>query len=239
MKRNKKILISTLVALLMLVLGATTIMAASSEKKLSAGKWVNGTSYDKTIYYKVTVKNDGVLTISAKNLGVAGESWMDLYIYKKDKGQYYSLSNAVWTKDKSKTVKYAVEKGTYYIKANTYTKFKYTFTKMEDKANYCASKAITLKKAKEVAVVNSAMNGYDRWYKIKLTKKQMLTIWNSGSVAIYDSNFNVIDLIQNDEDYTKYYSTKMLGKGTYYVRIYSNSYYNSYNRASYTTFKWK
>ena len=239
MKQNRKLMLSVLVALLMLVVGATTVLAANSEKKLEAGKSVIG---DYETYYKITVKKDGMLTISSQNVGDEAGAWMDIYLYAKDKGEYYNLSNVIWTTDKSKTVKYAVAKGTYYLRGNKNSKFKYKFTQEPYKANYCASKATSLKKNKEVTVVNTAKNGYDRWYKIKLTKRQMLTFWKSGSntdVQIYDSNMEAIDTIQDNDDSTKYYSRTLLKKGTYYVRIAIPSYFNSYNKSVYTTFKWK
>lgn len=240
MKTKKKLLLSALIALLVLIVGTTTVMAASSEKKLNAGKWVTGNS---NTYYKITVKNDGYLTFSIKNVG--SKKNIDMFIkgYKKVKGKYELLAGGIYTSEKTKTAKFSVEKGTYYFNANKNTKFKYTFTKAVDKPNYSPSRAIKLNKNKEVIVVNTANGGYDRWYVIKLTKKQRLTFWVDGydSVKIYDSNLYRIYTAYDSKDYEKHYSCDVLDKGTYYVRICApevDGYY-LYNRSFYTTFKWK
>lgn len=241
MKKIQKFSISIVVALFMLALSAVTIMAASSEKKAEANKWVKT---NESTYYKVTLKNDGCLSLSASR--AANASWMSVDMYKKKGGRYIYVSMPVYTNDKSKTQKFAIEKGTYYFKVDGAAKIKYKFTKEPYKTNYCANKAILLKKNKTVDIVNTPNNTYDRWYKIKLTKKQVLKYWVkdangvSVDVAVYDSNMAPIYMTGDNEDTTLYRSHGKLKKGTYYVCI--SGYIKDAaldNRATYTTFKWK
>ena len=241
MKKTYKLSIGVLVALLMIVLSATTIMAASNEKKLAANKWV--TTKEDT-YYKVTLKNDGCITLSASI--ASKKTWMAIDMYKKVKGKYVYVSMPVYTEKKSKTQKFAIEKGTYYFKVEGVKKIKYQFVKEPYKTNYCAGKAIELKKNKTIDIVNTPKNTYDRWYKIKLTKKQVLKYWVTDAngvtvdVVVYDSNMAPIDMIGDNKDYTLFRSREKLKKGTYYVCI--SGYLKDSaieNRATYTTFKWK
>lgn len=119
--------------------------------------------------------------------------------------------------------------GTYYIQCSSVQdcKFRYTFKSFTAKKKTKKTKAITLKKGKtevEVFIVQ-IKNKLERWYKIKLTKKQRLQIKNiKGSVSLYDAKGNYVSA---SYDSTKgvYYTNQKLKKGTNYFRM-NASFYN-------------
>lgn len=243
MKKRKKLIFGVLLAFLLLVVGATSVVAAS-DTKISENKWViveESNEDCEDSYYQITVEKDGYLTISTKNLA---KSDYALFLYKKDGNGYTfvkQLGNV--SREKSKTEKFAVKKGTYRIRVDAYEgkmKFKYTFTKAKYNKNYCPDNAISLKRNKEVVEVVTPGKFYDRWYKITLDKKKSITYWlggEDGQVLIYDSDFNQVDIVM-DEDGN--YSRFKLKKGTYYVCIrYNNINMNPNSGIRCTTFKWK
>ena len=238
MKKSRYVKVGILMALLMLVLGMTTVFAANAEKKLSQNKWVTQPDYN--TYYKVTVKDDGYLTVSAKESKLS-YGYINVDGYKKVGKNYNHITGILSSDKKSASGKFAVKKGTYYLQGTYGTQFKYTFTKAVFKENYCASKAIDLKSNKEVVVVNTPKKAYDRWYKIKLTKKQKLTFWSTGAggASIFDSNMKIVDVKYDDKDDTKWYSSSKLKKGTYYVRISNGAIVGFSDEPAVATFKWK
>lgn len=240
MRKGKKFTWGVLLALFMLIIGSTTAMAAS-ESNLSPNKWVTVNEND-DVYYKITIKNDGYLTINAQNLE-KGEYYY-LYIRKKNKGGGYDyVSDVSWTADaSSKAVRCALKKGTYYLDPSYDNfKFKYNFTKASYKSNYCPEKAIKLDANKEIVEIVTPAKYYDRWYKITLKKKSDITYWKTGSgyVRIYDSNFEAVDTVSDATDASKYYSRSKLKKGTYYICLEHYFPSNKSNAIGYMTIKWK
>lgn len=236
MKTIKRFLLGVLFATFIFATCGMSVFAATNTKTLKQNTWFTQKDNGDITYNKITVAKDGYITITLENAD-KNSIWIDLY----DKNKEY-VGEPVYTSDKKVTVKYAVAKGTYYLKGRSYYnyKYKYTFTKAVNKTNYTASKALNLKANSEVVIVNTPMNGYDRWYKIKLTKKKAITYWRTGSstINLYDSDFEQLDTLYDDED-DSYCTKKVLPKGTYYVRIREYNYYSARNRANIATFKWK
>ena len=234
MKTIKKLLLNVMLMTFMLVMGSMTVSAATTTQNLGQNKWVN---YDGKVdtYYKITVPNDGYITLSVAN---PSGSYMDVDMHNKSK-KY--LGGIIFTDKKNDTATYAVAKGTYYLRAYQTKGFqlKYKFTKAVNKSNYCIGKAVKLKKNAKVTVVQSPMNNYDRWYKITLTKKQKInmSIIGSGSMTLYDADCEQVSLKSNYKSGTETYVTKQAQKkGTYYVRVRS---YHNYSQAEMCTFSWK
>lgn len=238
MKNLKRFLLSVVFATLVFATCGMSAMAATDTKTLKQNAWFTQKTDQSYTYNKITVPSDGYITITMA--GNNDKSHVDIWLYDKKK----SYSNGtLCTSEKTMTVKCAVSKGTYYLRGSSYDSYKYKwkFTKAVNKPNYTASKALALKANKEVVVVNTPKDTYDRWYKIKLTKKKSINYWYSGYgyVTLYDEDMEQLDTLY-DEDEGCYYTRKLLPKGTYYVRVGASYYYeSSLNRANLTTFKWK
>ncbi len=231
MKAIKKLLLNVMLVTFMLVLSGMTVSAATTTKNLGQNKWVTQTGKGDSIYYKITIPQDGYITFTVKN-----PKKNNIYIDVYNKNKVY-MDMPVYTKASNETVQYPVAKGTYYLRGDNWDsfQFKYKFTKVTGKTNYCAAKAVKLKKNSNVTIVQTPQKHYDRWYKITLTKKQKINYWftGQGSVELYDADFNMISV--NSGSKGKYTTKQTQNKGTYYVGI--RSYY-SVRAARMCTFKW-
>lgn len=238
MKNFKRFLLGVVFATLVFATCGMSAMAATTTKTLKQNAWYTQKANAGYVYNKITVPNDGYITITVEKNSKSDYVWIDLYDSKKS----YIAEPVYNSDDKKVVVNYPVRKGTYYLEGVGYRayKYKWKFTKTVNKTNYSASKAISLNANKEVIVVNTPKDSYDRWYKIKLTKKKSIECWITGndSAYIYDDELESVEM-RYDSDEKCYYSSKKLAKGTYYVRIAANHYFNSRNKINMTTFKWK
>jgi hypothetical protein len=99
-------------------------------------------------------------------------------------------------------------------------------TSEKDGGNYCVALAIPLIKDIPQNIVFAKEYSFDRWYKIKLTKKQAITIKqkkSSGSYYYYgDEYFRIYDANLSSVSCNKISSntfrTTLLSKGTYYIK---------------------
>lgn len=245
MKKFTKSL-SILLAVVMLLLVAQPALASTRKnvytvKDLAAGTAVSGkqgvSSYNsetgvwtyKYKIFKITVPKNGYITITDYNAETKS-SWV--YVYKTLADAKAETNKIDYVTKKTKSV--PLEAGTYYLRGDLTFKFKYTFKAAAiDTTNFCKAKATTLAKGKTATVCAPDGYAYYRWYKIKLTTKQVLnvtfkdlntnskTISDYPDMTLYNSKGETISL--NHGDGSVYSTTKTLAKGTYYIRV--NSYY--------------
>lgn len=179
-------------------------------------------------YTKITIAKEGYVTVTGK---VNPSQFLNA---KKE-----SVNGKNIKKDGRDVVKiYPVSKGTYYVDKTA----SYKFTAIQQPANYCKAKAITANQGKTVTVYQTPDYHFNRWYKIKTTKKQSISIAKDITVDfyLYDSRGKQINFTQkkNGKDYISV--TESLPKGTYYVYIEANTAYSSFDNPSrIITFSWK
>ncbi len=245
MKIRKKSLavILAVLTVLLSVCAAFSVSAAS----IKAGTY---TKVTKETYYKISVSGEGYITLSGKSSksSSGGYSYAsmdcELLNSKKEKVSYYSTDIYTYSGgNPTETKKIAVSKGTYYIHVRSVSAsggganyILYTFKSIKQPTNYCVAKATTLKRATKTTVYQSQQYNFDRWYKIKLTKNQKVSITYSSSASdfkLYNAEGEQISL-----DYSnKTYKSKIkLASGTYYICY--RAMYN-FTRTDFTTFSWK
>lgn len=201
-------------AFMLIGVAGTKMTTEAADPKLPTGKYVN---LEHNEEYSLTLTKDCYLEINLKSIQ-NDWSYADLYFYKKNGKKYEYVDDAYFNGADTKYI--ALKKGTYKVKNYYCKKVKISVKTPELKANYCKSKAITLKKGSKVAVVQNRENGYNRWYKVKLTKKQVLKYVSltgyNYNIRVYDSKLESISMIQDGKTY---FSSKRLSKGTYYIVI--------------------
>ena len=170
--------------------------------------------------YKFTVPANYYMTLTIK-----GSNYTSLEIYKalkaKNDNDYcgsYDHSNS-----SAKTFNIALPKGTYYFCSDyNFGKlaFKYRLYKYVNKPNYKSTKALNWKANKKLAIVQMPGHNYERWYKIKLTKKKRIYIWGANDVDLYDAKRQPLQVSSNNnsDSYT-YYSYNKLKAGIFYIRV--------------------
>ncbi len=230
----KKALRTILLSVLMLAALVSTVQAKEVYKAVTAkqntwytpktidSKW-NGSDFVWTNYrYKITVPAGSYVRVTFKS----DDGWIE--IYKTLAGQK-EIMNVGSSSDSVKTYNFVLPKGTYFLRGYEKYRFKYQFIKYKNKANYKASKAVWLKAGKKTAVVQSRGHNYDRWYKIKLTKKKRVTVWGPEDVAIYDAKHQYVRVTKDyNADGNKHSSYDKLKAGTYYIRVFGDRPYGSY-----------
>ena len=235
----------------MLVFGSISVQAAEKivYQQMKAGQTVtkNYYTYDEDknaiwTYYYFSVPNPGIVTFTLDNVeNIQLFTSKNKPILKNSSG-YFAFHHS-----DNKIVKYALDKGIYYLRleakgftANSKCKVKYSFKKAAFAKNYCASKAAKLSKNKTVQIAQTPKNHYCRWYKIVLTKKQAITFFtNQGSyVRIYDDDMEELEIERAGSESPRYFTKTKLAKGTYYANV-SYEYYDVKRGEGYVTFKWQ
>lgn len=203
----------------------------SGDRALKDKTWsaVSVASSSDEILFKVTAAKAGTIT-----LGIEADSSVYVTLLNSSKKEiseeaYYSSNNG--------KVSFAVAKGTYYIKARTYTDYfriKYTFKAITETSSTTKAKAKALTKGKLYSglVTATDKNGTVDWYKITLTKSQPVKITFKGSVSsgqvsleffgngIGGSITQSIRSEDADRSFTaETYTSKKLPKGTYYIKV--------------------
>ena len=223
---KKHALISFVLIVVLLIATAMPASASVDKTKIvtaSLNQWFNANNYDyfydekngEAIYtyyvYKVTVPSDGYLELSIKG-------W-SLRLYKKlSDAVEHEYSREICEIHGNDTVKVAVDKGTYYVRA--YGQVRCSFKAVKATGNYCMAKASRLAAKKTVTACMSNKHYYSRWYKITLKRRKQITFWsNQGDqVYVYDAKGRELDTEHAGTQSTRYF-TKKQKKGTYYLRI--------------------
>lgn len=207
----------------------------SANRKISAKKTVYSYSgSNDIIYHKISVPENGYIFVEASSNNSVGSLNVQLFnSSKKESSDSMYVSNSV---NKGEAA-FAVKKGTYYIgtKSSDIVRLKYHFTAVKEKSGTSKKTAVNIKKgktAKGLVLYTDKATKYD-YYKVKLTKKQVLslTLSTKGSNAI---SFEVIPAsdkvilfgskktlhdINTDTMKTK----DKLPAGTYYIKVGKNS----------------
>ena len=202
-------------------------------------------SVNEDMWMKVTAPQKGLLYLYVRNTKYP---WIELYNSKKWK---FPIPDGYTTFGGKGKVIIPVSKGTYYLKLSypMYDTIKYVFKADPSKKNYTQNKAISAKQNKTYTTViysGDKKNTWNRYYKLKLTKKQRITLLptygNVGSLfnskGEYISTSSYYDKNGNWAGYT---TERKLPKGTYYLKIYAswNSVTRKQTTGRYYSFKWK
>ena len=247
MKQLKMLLLAAVSALLMLFVvfvpmraSAATIENGKSVKLLAEGKQ----------FYKFTLDDDSVLQVSwsknNNNLAYA-VIWTD----KNRTNSVYGFSPST----ASGKEYICLKKGTYYVdmcdgnsskKPQATMKFTWESGSNYSRGNYSMETAYDLKSGTLEQVAQIRKYSYIRWYKVKLTKTQTLTLQipygdpyefsvlstKEGWISMNTSNYN------SDNKTISSYSK--LPAGTYYIMLFDYSMYYGYSTVGqYYAFKWK
>lgn len=194
-------------------------------------------TYIETYYlHKISVPANGYIRINANNTG-------DIYIYKtiNKKKELYE-SDSIRDLYGKKVYYEVLPKGTYYIKADSDVKFKWSFVKVQGGSNYCRARARRLAAWKKIVEIFNYGQEYNRWYMISLPRKKTITV--TYSFEAYDPDFAVYNshgVKLNCPSLTnRSWRTALLPKGTYYIRISRERYEDedSFYRNRFVQFWW-
>jgi len=240
MKRNQRILALMLVIITLFTLLPVSALASSKVQTLKFGKWYNkldelSDDGNTEIIYKIEMKTDSPIKVDIKSSAF-------IFLYR-DKECKYKIRE--WYRDDTDEI-VILYRGTYYAKMyNLYPQqeaaIRISAKKMKNKPNYCARKAITMAKNKVYQIGQTLNENYVRWYKIKLTKSQVISIIKDipyFRITVYDSDFESIDCKYNDE--THILATRgRQPKGTYYISIGEDVFDSLKYFGKYYTLSWK
>lgn len=205
---------------------------SGEEKTLVNKEWTCSGNIDTAtpLYYKVEVSKTGSLTIDTVT-----EYSNTITLCNSSKK---SISEDVYNSDGK--VLFAVKKGTYYIKVKTSSDallVKSSFSAVSDKSGSSKSKALKLNAGKSYTSCITATDkkGTSDWYKITLTKSQVVKIKLTGNVSSGDIKYEFfggnisgsitgyLSSVGDDETFqAETYSSSKLPKGTYYIKVYKD-----------------
>ena len=238
MKRTRRCLALLLAMLAILSVLPVSGLAASSVKTLKQSTWYTAQNPDSGSFtpYKLKLTKETIVYVSWKSAGADLDA--NACFCKDTEGS--EVVDGIYPYDRASGKEGVVlYPGTYYVRlSDTSKQAKFKFTTKKASAlsfkNTSSKKATSLKAKKKAEMVFDTKHLKSRWYKIKLTKKQRITVCcstNSNYVTFRDKNMKAVD----NESYTKkaYRTVNVLNPGTYYVRINNYGVYNTYaNRAS-------
>lgn len=216
---------------------------------------------DSTEYIKFKAPSSGYVVFTANNIpkNIGDHLRLDLFLCNAKRKEISDTHYNQFVLGAEESITFAIAKGkTYYLRVDSsyYEEYQieYKFTKVNEKTgNHKRSKAANLKKNKLVKGLLMAGEKKADWYKVKLTKKQVLYLTVSVkshlgiNVDVYDKNGEEVyglDFYQpssNNETKTlhseKWNRKKMkLKPGTYYVKVYVNE---DARGCGYYSLKWR
>ena len=206
MKNIQKSVAVIMAFIIILALLPVSAFASYKVEPLKYNYWYSLKEDVRTVY-RVKVTADTILTVNWKNN--RGESYVGVYPDKEcDESSIYRFLDSDYRMGEG-TNGVVLYRGTYYIfMRDDDNKAKVKFSKKPNtinKQNYCISKAITMTKNKKYEFSQSKNINYKRWYKIKLTKSQEISIVGFGrdyDYTLYDSNFNRINCKYSEKNDT-------------------------------------
>ena len=242
MKRCRRTLFVMLVAITLISILPVSAFASYKVEPLKYNYWYS-LKEDVSTVYKVKVTADTILTVNWKNN--RGESSVIVYPDKEcNESSIYRYLDSDYSKS-SGTNGTVLYRGTFYIYMDDYdNKAKVKFSKKPNtinKQNYCISKAITMTKNKKYEYSQSKNINYKRWYKIKLTKSQEISIvgYDRGyDYTLYDSNFNRINCKYSENSRTITTRGKQ-PKGIYYLALHEEDLDYLMDKGYYYSIYWK
>ena len=190
-----------------------------SQRKDNKKKTASGTNVTE-YYYMADAPSEGYFTVTVKKGTSKSNAQIKIYTEPRSCiGKYEGKKGVVRV--------LPVSKGALYFRAASGNSIKYTFTKVVQKEeNYCKAKALPLKRGKKVFVCQTPKYNFIRWFKIKLPKKQKITLYCTGKshMSIVDTSLNSVyssEVSTSDKEWTVERTDKKMPKGTYYIRVYS------------------
>lgn len=214
------------------VVTVTPYSFSSQDNALKAKEWL-GThpySYDSQSNHKITISSPGYIKLEGVSL-YDNDSFIYVTLSNSSKK---ALSSQVYLSSSNKyTAYFAVQKGTYYLttKSSYDYKLRYTFTSVKEATNSSKSKAVSIGKGKTITGLVLAEDSIKKedWYKVKLTKKQILSLGvyanSTGTVSfeVIPASSKVILMGSSFRLYLNEggeYGTKdALSAGTYYIKV--------------------
>jgi len=227
MKRTQRFFAMMLVVITLLALLPASAIAEYKVQSLKFNTWykLKDSSSDMSVY-KFKVSSDTSIIMTWKNYQSDGNFGYG-GIYRDSSCDDLVSMDTVFLGVSRPSSGYngiALYPGTYYLKMydgaeKAQVKITKNSVKSINKPNYSISRAIALKKGKKVEFAQTKKDYYTRWYKIKLTKPQSISIYGYSSYfELYDSNFNEI---RTNRDYDGMVITTdgVQSTGTYYLAL--------------------
>ena len=86
---------------------------------------------------------------------------------------------------------------------------------------------------RKLAIVQLPGHNYERWYKIKVTKRKRIYIAGARDIDLFNAKRQPLDVRSSDNsDNNIYYSYQKLNPGIYYIRVLGTrprDYYNTWH----------
>lgn len=202
-------------------------------------RYIEKTDTNIETYYlhKISVPANGYIRINANSTN-------EIDIFKTiNKKKYLYASEPILDLYGKKVYYEVLPKGTYYIKADSGVKFKWSFVKVQSGSNYCRIRAQKLAAGKKKIEIFNYGQEYDRWYMISLPQKKTITVSYSlkqfnPDLIVYNSRGVKVNCPALTD---KSRRTPVLAKGTYYIRLSRDRYEDKYSfyRERFVQFWWR
>ncbi|MCI8282176.1 MAG: fibronectin type III domain-containing protein [Lachnospiraceae bacterium] len=241
MKAWKRLLNLCLLAFCILFFGKTDVLAATYDLPISE-TWTNGelTERGGVNWYRVTIPNQGTLTIQYQGLGI-GYSYV--YIYDEDMAECYVKSNLLGNTStenpKTMNVEADLSAGTYMVRIHGHAgsctgtyRLRASFESAnsnEIEPNDKYETAMKLSGKKTIKGFLSVNEDYD-FYRFTLPKETFTSIryinhYNGampepgvdGIIAVYDSDYR--ELYRERPINREFLVNEKMPAGTYYIRV--------------------
>lgn len=235
MKNKKKMRgLLTVMFIFAMMLGATSVSAATKVVNLSPNRWYVDSSRDtsQTVYHKIKIPKAGYIAFSGHGYlpNYNGRFSMSLQMCNSKKKQIQS--EPIYLSSSNDFRNYvAVKKGTYLVKVKDFHyKLRYSFKAVTEKSGTSRSKARNIARNKTVwGLLLMGENGAKTdWYKFTLPSDRRVTFSfgaraNSGvelELVPADKNIRITDnrgyLINTTRTWT---TPSVIPRGTYYLKI--------------------
>lgn len=228
MKQTRKLIALLLVLAALLTALPAGALAANKVKTLKYNTWYSTQepAPDGMTVYKLKLSAETLVYVSWK--GASGYSSFAEVDFCRDKGCSYVIAGAELYAPASGKTAAVLYPGTYYIAMMDDVRgSKVRFTalsasKLKPK-NLTSAKATAIKSGRDTEILFDKKNAKARWYKLKLTKKQAVSIYgNLDGVTLYNSKLKKQALRSGWDSkraVSKLTSKTKLAKGTYYLKI--------------------
>lgn len=217
------------------------VFYANRSKTIKSGNAeVAYADYHHPVYYTYKASNNGFVTISTSSfIDTTYLPEVTLCDSKKK-----PITDPKCNHESTDTIVYAVKKNTtYQIKVTSkdsygsqYYSFLLNYTARTEKSGNVKSKAVSIQLGKDTSglVFAEDKTSSEDWYKVKISKKQKVVLYYSGSITsgsmlfdVYDAKGNpyasysvVANVDTHEKDSLSHKGEgRELSKGTYYIRI--------------------
>lgn len=257
MRHLKRFTALVLALLLCAALFSATAFAAQKTTPLKLGTWYKPFLSDggKPTIYKVKFTEDKLVTLKWKGLAdgrAVAPTFTTVYpgwLLENPSNEYDPEDWGYYRIEASGTETFVISAGTYFVYAEELidyesdvrrnarrnadaptAQFSVSAKKLAaPPSNYTPARAKTLKAGTKATLRYTPMKAHPCWFKIKLTKKQKLTVTRSPylTVSIYYDNLACIYDSNTESEWRSEFKTTpekitskaKLDKGTYYIRV--------------------